>query len=76
VESIGELTGLESNTPLIQEIFVFRRSGRQGRQVLGAFAATGIVPRIAQNLREQGHDVPLGIFQKPGAARQVDNGTR
>jgi len=76
VESIGELTGLEGNTPLIQEIFGFRRSGRIGRQVLGEFSAAGIVPRIAQTLREQGFDVPLGIFQKPAGNRQADNGAR
>lgn len=76
VESICELTGLESNTPLIQEIFAFRRSGRQGRQVLGDFVAMGIVPRIVQNLREQGHELALNMFQRPSGPKQGEKAGR
>lgn len=76
VESIGELTGMEANTPLIQEIFAFRRNGWKGRQMLGEFAATGIVPKLAQTLRGQGYDFPLGIFQKPSGEKNGGNGPR
>ncbi|MFN0102804.1 MAG: CpaF family protein [Bryobacteraceae bacterium] len=76
VESIGELAGLESNTHLIQEIFAFRRSGRQGRQVIGEYEAMGIVPRLVMNLREQGYEIPLTMFQKGQGSKQGDNGPR
>ncbi|NWF65781.1 MAG: CpaF family protein [Chloroflexi bacterium] len=65
VESVVELTGLESGTPLVQELFVFRRQGVDGRKVIGEFAATGIVPRLMPLLRERGLDFPLDAFQ-PG----------
>jgi len=76
VESIGELAGLESNTHLIQEIFTFRRIGRQGRHLLGEFDAMGIVPRLVMNLREQGVEIPVAMFQKGQGNRQADHGPR
>lgn len=64
IDSIAELTGLESSTPLMQDVFVFRRLGRQGRRVVGQFSATGVVPRMVEELREQGVQVPSGLFQR------------
>ncbi len=66
VESIGEITGLEGGTPLLQDIFRFQQTGRAGRKILGSFVATGVVPRLAQELRERGIDVPMALFQKSG----------
>ena len=63
IESIAELTGLEGLTPLMQEIFAFRRRGREGRRVLGHFTAMGVVPRMVDNLREEGVQVPAALFQ-------------
>jgi pilus assembly protein CpaF len=66
IESIAELTGLEGTTPLMQEIFAFRRRGRQGRRVAGHFTAMGIVPRMVEDLRDQGVQVPPALFQRSG----------
>jgi pilus assembly protein CpaF len=65
VASIAEITGLEGNTPLTQELFRFERRGRKGRSILGEHAATGIVPRLADELRELDIAVPMHLFQKP-----------
>jgi pilus assembly protein CpaF len=68
IESIAELTGLEGLTPLLQDIFVFRRRGREGRKIVGEFNATGIVPRLVEELRDQGVNVPTSLFQQsPGS---------
>ena len=68
VENIAEITGMESSIPTMHDVFIFRRKGRQGKQLIGEFAPTGIVPRLVQNLRNEGHDFPLQIFQRtPGA---------
>ena len=64
VESISEITGMEGLTPLLQEIFQFRRQGFQGRRLMGEYSATGTVPRVAQELRQRGVDLSLGLFQK------------
>ncbi|HWB14892.1 MAG TPA: CpaF family protein [Vicinamibacterales bacterium] len=65
VEHVAEITGIEGTTPLIQPIFEFKRRGRQERRVMGDFVATGIVPRAVEELRDQGVDVPLEIFDRP-----------
>ncbi len=68
VASIAEIVGLEGVTPLTQELFKFERRGRKGKTVLGDFVATGIVPRLVEELRERDMEVPLHIFQKPKGA--------
>ncbi len=64
VESIAEIVGMEGVTPQLQDIFRFERRGRKGRQILGEFIATGIVPRVVDELQERGIVVPRSIFQK------------
>lgn len=64
VESISELTGMEDLTPQLQDIFVFRQQGRQGRKIVGSFEPTGTVPRRVHLLRERGFDIPLELFRK------------
>jgi len=66
IESIAEITGLEGSTPLLQDIFLFRKRGRQGRRVAGEFSATGIVPRIVEDLRDEGVEIPSALFQPAG----------
>jgi pilus assembly protein CpaF len=68
VETISEITGLEGTTPLMQDIFKFQRRGRHGNKVLGQYIATGIVPRVVEELKARGIDVPMTIFRKPAEA--------
>lgn len=67
VESIAEVIGLEGLTPQMQDIFRFERHGKKGRIVEGAFVATGVVPRMVDELRDRGLPIDLKIFQKPSA---------
>ncbi len=64
IESVAEITGLEGLTPMMQELFAFRRHGRQGRRVIGEFIATGVVPRMVDELREEGVQIPAALFQR------------
>ena len=64
VESVAEITGLEGLTPMMQELFGFRRRGKQGRRVVGHFTATGVVPRMVDELREEGVQIPATLFQR------------
>jgi hypothetical protein len=48
----------------MQELFAFRRRGKQGRRVIGHFSATGVVPRMVDDLREEGVVVPAALFKK------------
>lgn len=71
IERISELTGLEEGTPQLQDLFVFRQTGRQDRAIVGHFEPTGIVPRFVYELRERGDDVPQSLFQKSPTGGRV-----
>jgi pilus assembly protein CpaF len=70
VEGVAEIVGMEGTTPQLQDIFRFERrgrapsEGRSGRQIAGEFVATGIVPRVVEELAERGIEIPRSIFQK------------
>ncbi|MFN4259630.1 MAG: CpaF family protein [Gemmataceae bacterium] len=65
VESIAEMVGLEGLTPLTQDVFRFQRRGRKGKNVQGEYVATGVVPRLVEELRERDITIPMTLFQKP-----------
>jgi pilus assembly protein CpaF len=65
VQTIAEITGMEGDTPQLQDIFTFRSRGRQGKRLAGDFVATGIVPRVVEQMRAENIDVPMQLFQ-PG----------
>ncbi|MBS3796824.1 ATPase, T2SS/T4P/T4SS family [Pseudoalteromonas sp. BDTF-M6] len=67
VTSICEITGVESNTIQLSEIFKFKQTGySESGKVLGDYVATGMIPEFYEKLREQGMDVDLGIFKVSG----------
>ncbi len=65
IESVAEITGIEGQTPQMQDLFVFQRQGKQGRRIVGRFAATGVIPRMVDDLREDGVQIPGALFQRP-----------
>jgi pilus assembly protein CpaF len=75
VMSIAEVTGMEGETVLMQEIFKFYRMGLdENRNVLGGMEATGIRPKFMAELVARGIELPANVFE-PGplslqAARQ------
>jgi pilus assembly protein CpaF len=64
VESIAEIVGMEGTTPQLQDVYRFERRGQRGRQIAGEFVATGIVPRVVEELQERGIEIPRSLFQK------------
>lgn len=67
VESIAEIAGMETGTPLLQDIYRFRQTGRAQRRVVGEFEPTGVVPRLVHELRERGIEVSMALFQRKAA---------
>ncbi len=63
VEAVSEIAGLEGLTPLLNNIFQFKRQGRDGRRVQGAFTPTGIMPKMAEYLRSRGESIPPSMFE-------------
>ena len=65
ITHIAEITGMESGTVQMQNIFVFKQTGfdEEGR-VRGAFKSTGRVPEFYEDLRSRGIDVNMSIFSQ------------
>jgi len=77
VTKVSEVAGMEGDTIVVQDIFVFRQTGMQEGRVMGYHTATGVIPRHAQQIaqafrsRESGMASPLGIFT-PRASRRSE----
>ena len=73
VRSISEVTGLEGSTPVMQEVFRFRTLGVDGGRISGRFVATGVVPRLFEELRERGgSDLDVALFRPSELADDGD----
>jgi pilus assembly protein CpaF len=67
VTHITEVTGIESGTIQLQDIFHFKvrtHHGPDGR-VVGSFEATGAIPEFMEELADRGVKIDLSIFRKP-----------
>lgn len=64
VSCISEITGIESGTIQLADIFRYQQQGfdDDGR-VRGRFVATGLVPKFYEELRERGIDIDMSIFK-------------
>lgn len=65
VSHISEVTGIESGTIQLQDIFLFNARSYGGRdgKVVGDFRATGAVPEFYEMLAERGVNIDLSIFR-------------
>jgi pilus assembly protein CpaF len=63
--SITEVTTMEGDTVMLQDLFVFEKLGLspEGR-IIGRFAATGIRPRFYERLLAAGLRLPAEIFEE------------
>ncbi len=58
IMSISEITGMEGDTITMQDIFVFKQTGKdENGGVVGQFMATGMRPRCAERLIASGVDL-------------------
>lgn len=65
VTSIAEITGMENGKIQLQELFRFDRRGYgEDGKVLGAFVGCDAIPSFYDELREQGAEVDLSLFDR------------
>ena len=63
VTAVSEIAGMEGNTITMQDIFLFKKTGRSATgAVQGEFVATGIRPRCAEQLALAGIDLAADMF--------------
>lgn len=64
VVSVQEIVGMEGEVITMQEIFHFRMEGRDEQgQVIGHFEATGIRPKLVEELVNRGISLPADMFR-------------
>ncbi len=65
VTHISEVTGIESGTIQLQNIFLYRQTGvDDNARVQGDFSASGFVPTFYEELNSIGYTTDLSIFNK------------
>lgn len=65
ITKISEVLGMEGETIVLQDIFVFEDTGRdENGKVTGNHVATGIVPSFLERLQDQGFTVDYEWFQR------------
>jgi pilus assembly protein CpaF len=64
IVSVSEITGMEGNTVVMQDIFVYKRKGigADGR-IIGEYVPTGVRPRFIEKFKVSGIDLPPRIFE-------------
>ena len=63
VTSVAEITGMEGDIILIQEIFKFVREGvDENGKVIGEMRPMGIRPKFMEVLKARGYDLPATMF--------------
>ncbi len=69
VTYISEITGTESGTIQLQDLFLFRQRGYgPDGKVQGEFVATGAIPEFYETLSQRGIQTDLSIFRAEGGA--------
>jgi pilus assembly protein CpaF len=64
--TISEVTGLEGDNLLMQDLQVFEPSGVDERgRIQGAFRSTGIRPQLEPRLKALGITLPASLFERP-----------
>jgi pilus assembly protein CpaF len=63
VVSISEIVGMEEDVISMQEIFKFRRKGRdKSGAIMGDYETTGVRPRVMEHLAARGIELPSAMF--------------
>jgi len=64
IVKISEITGMEVNTIVMHDIFVYEQRGvDKDGNVIGQFKATGVRPFFAERFKVYGFELPEGIFE-------------
>jgi len=63
--SISEITGMEGQTIVMQDIFVYEKKGiGPDKRIIGEFMPTGVRPWFMEKLRVSGFEVPPHVFER------------
>ena len=64
ITHITEVQGMEGDTLLLQDIFIFEQKGRDPEgKVIGRHRATGFRPKCVPQIEAMGYNLPRNLFQ-------------
>ncbi len=66
VVQVTEVTGMEGDTIVMQDIFTFQQTGLENGRVIGRLVPTGIRPRFTPRLEMAGFSLPPAMFGYTG----------
>lgn len=64
VTRVSEVQGMEGDTLVMQDLFIFQQTGIQNGIVLGGLKATGLRPQFMSKLAENSIELEEGVFDK------------
>jgi pilus assembly protein CpaF len=59
---ISEVLGMEGGIIQTQDIFEFRQTGLKGKEIVGHFMPTGLIPRVLSKMRDMGIEISMELF--------------
>jgi pilus assembly protein CpaF len=62
VVHVAEVQGMEGDTILMQDLFLFNQTGIQNGRVIGMLKSTGLRPKFAEKFAVNNIELPLEIF--------------
>ena len=63
VTQVSEVQGMEGDTILMQDVFVFEQTGIQNGRVVGSLKSTGLRPKFTEKFAANDIELPLEIFE-------------
>ncbi len=64
IVNVSEVQGMEGDTIVMQDLFVFQYAGFKNGRVQGKLVPTGLRPRFLEKFTANGIDMPDSIFEK------------
>ena len=64
IVKVSEVQGMESDTIVMQDLFVFTQTGIKNGVVQGSLKPTGLRPRFLHKLIANGIEIPDSVFEK------------
>jgi len=64
IVKVSEVQGMESDTIVMQDIFVFNQIGIENGVVQGSLKPTGLRPQFMHKMKENSIEIPDSIFEK------------
>ena len=63
VTQVSEVQGLEGDSIVMQDIFIYEQTGFQNGRVIGQLKSTGLRPKFAEKFAVNNIDLPANIFE-------------